>query len=38
LLVVWLSDKVINELFDEDMAIDALKLAETRIIGLRNKE
>ena len=31
LLVAWLSDKVIYALADEDMAMDALKVAEEQI-------
>ena len=38
LLVAWLSDKVVHELADEDMAIDALKVAENHIKYLKTKK
>ena len=31
LIVAWLSDKLVNELEDEDLAKDALKIAEQKI-------
>jgi predicted nucleotidyltransferase len=38
LLVAWLSDKLVNELEDEDMALQALQLAEERVqYGTRPK-
>ena len=38
LLVAWLSEKVIYALADEEMAMDALKVAENQIIYLKSKK
>ncbi|MEO6136869.1 MAG: helix-turn-helix transcriptional regulator [Ginsengibacter sp.] len=37
LIVAWLSDKLVNELEDEDLAKEALKIAEQKIEGKRTK-
>ena len=38
LLIAWLSDKVIYALADEDMAMDALRVAENQLIYLKTKK
>ena len=37
LIVAWLSDKLVNELEDEDLAKEALKIAEQKIEGKKTK-
>ena len=37
LIVAWLSDKLVNELEDEDLAKEALKIAEQKIEGKKAK-
>ena len=38
LLVAWLSDKVIYEITDEEMAMEALKVAEKQVKYLKTKK
>ena len=38
LLVAWLSDKLVYEVEDEDMALKALQVAEERVAYLLNKK
>jgi transcriptional regulator with XRE-family HTH domain len=38
LLVAWLSDKVVYEVLDEDIALEALKVAEQQIKYLKTKK
>lgn len=38
LLVAWLSDKVVYEVLDEDIALQALKVAEEKVKYNKNRE
>jgi transcriptional regulator with XRE-family HTH domain len=38
LLVAWLSDKVVYEVLDEDIALQALKVAEAKVKYNKNRE
>jgi transcriptional regulator with XRE-family HTH domain len=38
LLVAWLSDKVVYEVLDEDIALQALKVAEEKVKYSKNRE
>ena len=37
LLVAWLSQKVVYEIIDEDLALEALKVAEEQVKYIKNK-
>jgi hypothetical protein len=36
LLVLWLADKVVDEVLDEDIALQALRVAEEKVNYLKN--
>ena len=38
LLIAWLSDKLVNEVEDEDMALKALQVAEERVAYIISKK
>ena len=38
LLIAWLSDKLVNEVADEDMALKALQVAEERVAYIISKK